>query len=142
MTVRHRKTEDGFIRLTAAEAQEGAKLTPEQEARLDAMTDADIARQIAEDPDVAPDLTDPDVAKHFRPVPDPDVRIIRECLDLDRHAFAAAFGFAVDALEAWEQGRSRPSGANLILLRMLEADPEGMRRIREKAKPPAPIGQE
>lgn len=29
-------------------------------ARVDAMTDADIARQIAEDPDVAPEMSDAD----------------------------------------------------------------------------------
>ena len=32
--------------------------TPENLARIDAITDEDIARQIAEDPDVAPELTD------------------------------------------------------------------------------------
>ena len=32
--------------------------TPENLAKLDAMTDEDIARQIAEDPDVAPELDD------------------------------------------------------------------------------------
>ena len=32
--------------------------TPENLAKLDAMTDEDIARQIAENPDVAPELTD------------------------------------------------------------------------------------
>ncbi|MBA4748533.1 MAG: hypothetical protein H2056_07450 [Sphingopyxis sp.] len=35
-----------------------AWMTPERLAALDAMTDEDIARQIAEDPDVAPELTD------------------------------------------------------------------------------------
>ncbi len=32
--------------------------TPENLAKLDAMTDEDIARQIAENPDAAPELTD------------------------------------------------------------------------------------
>jgi hypothetical protein len=32
--------------------------TPENLAKLDAMTDEDIAAQIASDPDVAPELTD------------------------------------------------------------------------------------
>ena len=41
-------------RLAAAKAW----MTPERLAALDAMTDEDIARQIAEDPDVAPELTD------------------------------------------------------------------------------------
>ena len=35
-----------------------AWMTPERLASLDAMTDEDIARQIAENPDVAPELTD------------------------------------------------------------------------------------
>jgi len=37
-------------------AQEWA--TPENLAKLDALTDEDIARQIAENPDAAPELTD------------------------------------------------------------------------------------
>lgn len=95
MTVRGRKTEDGLIRLTEEEAQEWAKLTPDEEAALDAMTDEDIARQIAENPDAAPDLTDPEVAKHFRPVPDPDVRLIRAQLDMTQVQLAHALDVPV-----------------------------------------------
>jgi hypothetical protein len=42
------------------EARAAAKewATPENLARLDAITDEDIAAQIAADPDVAPELTD------------------------------------------------------------------------------------
>lgn len=39
-----------------AEAKEW--VTPERLAALDAMTDEDVARQIAENPDAAPELTD------------------------------------------------------------------------------------
>jgi hypothetical protein len=35
-----------------------ARITPEFLARFDAMTDADIAAQIADNPDAAPELTD------------------------------------------------------------------------------------
>ena len=35
-----------------------AWMTPERLAALDAMTDEDITRQIAENPDAAPELTD------------------------------------------------------------------------------------
>lgn len=47
-------------RVILEEARKAAKAwaTPENLARLDAMTDEDIARQIAADPDVAPELTD------------------------------------------------------------------------------------
>ena len=53
------KSED-IIRVSLEEAKAFAKewATPENLAMLDAMTDEDIARQIAEDPDVAPELTD------------------------------------------------------------------------------------
>jgi hypothetical protein len=39
-------------------AEARAWATPENLAKLDAMTDEDIARQIAENPDAAPELTD------------------------------------------------------------------------------------
>lgn len=48
------------IRVSREEAARIARewASPENLARLDAMTEADIARQIADDPDVAPELTD------------------------------------------------------------------------------------
>lgn len=47
-------------RLSRDEAKHLAEewATPENLAKLDALTDEDIAAQIAEDPDVAPELTD------------------------------------------------------------------------------------
>ncbi len=51
---------DNIRRMSLEEirAEALAWATPENLARLDAITDEDIARQIAEDPDVAPELTD------------------------------------------------------------------------------------
>lgn len=46
------------ISLEEAKAFAREWATPENLAKLDAITDADIARQIAEDPDVAPELDD------------------------------------------------------------------------------------
>ena len=47
-------------RVSRDEAQRLARewATTENLAKLDALTDEDIARQIADDPDVAPELTD------------------------------------------------------------------------------------
>ena len=133
MTARGRKTEDGLIRLTEEEARERAELTPDDEAALDAMTDEDIARQIAENPDAAPDPTDPEVAKHFRPVPDPDVRLIRATLDMTEARFAHALNVPVATIRDWEKGRRQPSGPALTLLRLFERDPATMARLlREK----------
>ena len=51
---------ENAVRFTLEEARAAAKAwaTPENLAKLDAMTDEDIARQIAENPDAAPELTD------------------------------------------------------------------------------------
>ncbi|MBV9902601.1 MAG: hypothetical protein JOZ90_16125 [Alphaproteobacteria bacterium] len=51
---------ENTVRISRDEAARLAKewATPENLARLDAMTDEDIAAQIAADPDAAPELTD------------------------------------------------------------------------------------
>lgn len=46
------------VSLEEAEAAARAWATPENLAELDALTDDEIAAQIAADPDVAPELTD------------------------------------------------------------------------------------
>lgn len=46
------------VSLDEARAAAAAWATPENLAKLDAMTDEDIAAQIAADPDAAPELTD------------------------------------------------------------------------------------
>ena len=51
---------ENIVRVSHEEALAIAQAwaTPENLAKLDAITDEDIARQIAEDPDVAPELPD------------------------------------------------------------------------------------
>jgi hypothetical protein len=51
---------ENTVRISRDEALRLARewATPENLARLDAMTDEDIAAQIAADPDVAPELTE------------------------------------------------------------------------------------
>lgn len=51
---------ENTVRISREEARAYAIAwaTPENLAMIDAITDEDIARQIAEDPDVAPELTD------------------------------------------------------------------------------------
>ncbi len=85
--------------------------------RVDAMTDADIARQIAANPDTAPDMA-----------PQIDVRALRRATGLTQAQFAAAYGFSVRTVQAWERGAKRPSGPARTLLRAIKGDPEGLRR--------------
>jgi putative transcriptional regulator len=85
--------------------------------KIDAMTDADIARQIASNPDAAPDLA-----------PEIDVRAIRRATGMTQSEFAAAYHFSVRTVQEWERGAKRPSGPARTLLRAIKADPEGLKR--------------
>lgn len=84
---------------------------------VDAMTDGDIARQIAANPDAAPDRT-----------PEIDVRAIRRAAGMTQAQFAAAFEFSLRTLQEWERGAKKPSGPARTLLRAIKADPEGLRK--------------
>ena len=44
-----------------------------------------------------------------------DVRAIRRKLGMSQRQFAASFGFGLDAVQNWEQGRRRPEGARARL---------------------------
>jgi putative transcriptional regulator len=86
-------------------------------SRVDAITDADIARQIASNPDAAPDMA-----------PEIDVRAIRRATGMTQAQFAAAFEFSVRTVQEWERGAKRPSGPARTLLRAIKGDPDGLRR--------------
>jgi putative transcriptional regulator len=57
-----------------------------------------------------------------------DVAAIRTRLGLSQGEFAQRFGFKLDALQHWEQGRRRPDGAARALLRVIEREPEAVLR--------------
>jgi putative transcriptional regulator len=62
-------------------------------------------------------------------VPDEvDVKAIRRKLGMSQRQFAASFGFALDAVQNWEQGRRRPDGAARAFLKVIEREPEAVRR--------------
>ena len=84
---------------------------------VDAMTDADIARQIAANPDAAPDMA-----------LEIDVRAIRHAAGMTQAQFAAAYEFSIRTVQEWERGAKRPSGPARTLLRAIKGDPEGLRR--------------
>jgi putative transcriptional regulator len=53
-----------------------------------------------------------------------DVKAIRARLSLSQPEFAALFGFTVNQIKDWEQGRSRPLGGVRAYLMIIERDPE------------------
>jgi putative transcriptional regulator len=63
------------------------------------------------------------------PPPTPaQVRALRARLGLSQAGFARRFGFSVDAVQQYEQGRRVPSGPAATLLRVIAADPEAVVR--------------
>jgi putative transcriptional regulator len=42
--------------------------------------------------------------------------------------FAANFGLGLDAGQSWEQARRRPEGAARVLLKVIQHDPDVVRR--------------
>lgn len=57
-----------------------------------------------------------------------DVAAIRGRLGMSQGEFAAQFGFKLDAVQNWEQGRRRPDGAARAFLRVIEREPEAVQR--------------
>jgi putative transcriptional regulator len=99
--------------------------------RVDATTDEDIARQVAADADTAPLFTaDEILAAGRRIVPDEveDVRALRARFGLSQEAFAARFGFSVDAIRQYESRRRVPTGPARTLLRVIAREPDAVTR--------------
>ncbi len=59
----------------------------------------------------------------FRPI---IVTNIRRKLHVSQAEFAHILGVSVDTLQNWEQGRRRPEGAALALLKVAETNPKAV----------------
>src|ERR1700722_14495934 len=70
------------------------------------------------------DLTDLGVKAHVIAPPQADAKQVRERLGLSQAEVARRFGFELDTVQNWEQGRYRPDPAAQILLSVIEAYPE------------------
>jgi putative transcriptional regulator len=120
-------------------------------AKIDAMTDEDIARQVADNRDAAPLMVEgSDVSKRRRVRGRPradakdagivgeasagtlDVAALRRRLAMTQAEFARAYRFSVAAVRDIEQGRRVPSGPAAALLEVIAKDPEFVRRTLAK----------
>lgn len=88
----------------------------------------EIEAQAAEDGDAwsDEDLTRAE-ASYLPPTPE-DVRALRTRLRLSQSQFARRYGFTLDTVQQYEQGRRVPSGPASTLLRVIELDPEAVER--------------
>jgi putative transcriptional regulator len=97
-------------------------------AALEALTDEEIAAQIAADPDVAPEwdwsLDDP----HVRIMVPTDVKAIRAKFGMSQDRFAKTFALNLATLRDWEQERRMPHGPARTLLQIIDREPEAVRR--------------
>jgi putative transcriptional regulator len=57
-----------------------------------------------------------------------DVKAVRLSMNLTQERFAVRFGFSVDAIRNWEQGRRLPDVAARAYLRVIEREPEAVLR--------------
>lgn len=80
--------------------------------RVDNTSEADIARQAAEDDEAARH----DAAAYARRV--------RKRTGLTQAAFAARIGVPIDTVRNWEQGKRLPAGPARALMRVIDRAPE------------------
>ena len=57
-----------------------------------------------------------------------DVKAIRRKLGMSQAQFAASFGFGLAAVQNWEQGRRRPEGAVRAFLKVIDREPDAVKR--------------
>jgi putative transcriptional regulator len=60
--------------------------------------------------------------------PEIDVKAIRGRLGLTQQEFADRFGFSINTLRHWEQGRRVPDGPARSYLRVIDREPEAAQR--------------
>lgn len=101
------------IRKTLKEIQAAALKADRKKLRVP--SDKKIARQIADDPDTAPEIT---IDMLIAP------QNLRQQLNMTQAAFAAALGIPVATLRNWEQGRNTIDPAARALLVLVARDPK------------------
>jgi putative transcriptional regulator len=57
-----------------------------------------------------------------------DVKALRARLKMSQDRFAHAFGLPKWTVQDWEQGRRQPEGAARVLLKVIEREPDAVRR--------------
>ena len=92
-----------------------------------ALTDEDIARQISDNPDAAPDMSTDRFATAAV------VQRVRRATGLSQAEFGLRYQIPVRTLQHWEQGRREPDQTVLAYLRVIAAEPEAVARALSKA---------
>ena len=67
--------------------------------------------------------------KHDILLPIVNVHEARDRLKLTQKQFAITFGVSIATLRNWEQGRRLPTGAAKVLLKIIQKEPEIVKRV-------------
>jgi putative transcriptional regulator len=62
-----------------------------------------------------------------------DVRAIRTKLGMTQQQFAGEFGFSVNTLRHWEQGKRQPEGPTRAYLLVIDRAPDTVRKVLRAA---------
>ncbi len=61
--------------------------------------------------------------------PEIDIKSIRARLKLSQEGFAVAFGFTINQVKDWEQGRSQPIGGVRAYIMLIGTNPDEVRAL-------------
>jgi len=75
-----------------------------------------------------------DMGRHGVHVPaDIDVKAVRTKLDMTQEEFAGRFGFSINTLRHWEQGRRVPEGPTRAYLLVIKRNPKAVQKALRAA---------
>ena len=94
---------------------------------FDGMSAKERRRAAVSDPDARP-ATAAQLARARRV---PSVRALRRKLNLTQEEFAARFHLPLGTVRDWEQSAHRPDKAAQVLLKVIEKEPDAVRRALE-----------
>ncbi len=57
-----------------------------------------------------------------------EIKAIRASVKMSQAVFARSFQLSLDTIKGWEQGKRKPDAAAANYLRMIQADPEHVKR--------------
>ena len=98
-------------------------------AAVAALTDEQIEAAVRDDPDAAPiGFFDLPGFIHI-----PNVKRLRERLNLTQEAFAATYRIPIGTLRDWEQGRKRPDAPARAYLTVIARNPDAVARLLGEA---------
>ena len=120
-----------IVRLNPTKAKKSLKAF--DWSAVDAMTERDIVRQIAANPDTV-DTADIKNWTAVPPIKSAEITAMRRRMKLTQARFAKKFGLRLRTVQEWEQGRRQPEEAARLLLRVIEREPAAVERALARAK--------